>query len=195
MHTLRLFVRTATAGAALLLAFASGSSAQDHSGAAPSHDAGCIAWLDHDMGKLNSSDRHDLCALTAGKTVLVVNTASFCGFTPQFEGLEALYQKYKDAGLMIVGFPSDDFNQESDDAAEIAEVCFINYGVSFPMTSVVKVKGGDAHPIFQQLHVKGEPQWNFNKYLVSKTGEVVAHYGSTVDPDSDTLIRAIEQQL
>jgi len=193
MHKLRLFARAATASVALLLVFASLSIGQEQTPVAA--DGACIAWLDHDMGKLNSSDSHDLCALTAGKTVLVVNTASFCGFTPQFEGLEALYQKYKDDGLMIVGFPSDDFNQESDDAAEIAEVCFINYGVSFPMTSVVKVKGADAHPIFQQLHVKGEPQWNFNKYLVSKAGEVVAHYGSTVNPDSDTLMRAIEQQL
>ena len=193
MPTLRQLARTASASAALLLAFSSVSGAQEQTPAAA--DGACIDWLDHDMGKLNSADRHDLCALTAGKTVLVVNTASFCGFTPQFEGLEALYQKYKDDGLMIVGFPSDDFHQESDDAAEIAEVCFINYGVSFPMTSVVKGKGADAHPIFQKLHVKGEPQWNFNKYLVSKSGDVVAHYGSTVDPDSATLTQAIEQQL
>jgi len=193
MHTHRLFSRAATA--ALFFALSTVASAQEQPAAGLGTDAACIDWLDHDMGKLNSSERHDLCALTAGKTVLVVNTASFCGFTPQFEGLEALYQKYKDDGLMIVGFPSDDFHQESDDAAEIAEVCFINYGVSFPMTSVVKVKGAAAHPIFQKLHVQGEPQWNFNKYLVSKSGDVVAHYGSTVDPDSDTLIQAIEQQL
>jgi glutathione peroxidase len=178
-----------------LLAFTSLSQAQTPAPDAAAPAAACIDWLDHDMGRLNSSDQHDLCALTAGKTVLVVNTASFCGFTPQFEGLEALYQRYKDDGLMILGFPSDDFNQESDSAAETAEVCFINYGVTFPMTSVIKVKGADAHPIFQKLHVKGEPQWNFNKYLVSKSGEVLAHYGSTVNPDSATLIQAIEQQL
>ncbi len=181
--------------AATLLALATVTQAQTPA-ADPSVSAtACIDWLDHDMGRLNSTEQHDLCALTAGKTVLVVNTASFCGFTPQFEGLEALYQRYKDEGLMILGFPSDDFNQESDSAAETAEVCFINYGVTFPMTSVIKVKGADAHPIFQKLHVKGEPQWNFNKYLVSKSGEVLAHYGSTVDPDSATLIQAIEQQL
>ncbi len=159
------------------------------------NDSACIPWLDQSIGKLNSSQEHDLCALTAGKTVLVVNTASFCGFTPQFEGLEALYQRYKDEGLVIVGFPSDDFNQESDHAQEIAEVCFINYGVSFPMTSVVKVKGRDAHPIFKVLGQLGEPQWNFNKYLVSKTGELIAHYGSSVTPDSSQLISAVEQQL
>ena len=178
-----------------LLALATLTQAQTPGADTGASASACIDWLDHDMGRLNSSDQHDLCALTAGKTVLVVNTASFCGFTPQFEGLEALYQRYKDEGLMILGFPSDDFNQESDSAAETAEVCFINYGVTFPMTSVIKVKGADAHPIFQQLHVKGEPQWNFNKYLVSKSGEVLAHYGSTVDPDSATLIQAIEQQL
>jgi glutathione peroxidase len=155
----------------------------------------CVSWLDHEVGRLNSSARLDLCELTAGKTVLIVNTASFCGFTPQFEGLEALYQEYKDRGLVIVGFPSDDFNQESDDAAEIAEVCFINYGVSFPMSAVVKVKGADAHPIFQMLAVKGEPRWNFNKYLVSSSGEVIARYDSSVNPDSVQLLSAIEQLL
>ncbi len=188
-------LRLSGLAAATLLALATVTQAQTPAADPVASATACIDWLDHDMGRLNSSEQHDLCALTAGKTVLVVNTASFCGFTPQFEGLEALYQRYKDEGLMIVGFPSDDFNQESDSAAETAEVCFINYGVTFPMTSVIKVKGADAHPIFQKLHVKGEPQWNFNKYLVSKSGEVLAHYGSTVDPDSATLIQAIEQQL
>ncbi len=191
MSSFRLTGLAATA----LLALATLTQAQTPAADTSAPATACIDWLDHDMGRLNSSEQHDLCALTAGKTVLVVNTASFCGFTPQFEGLEALYQRYKDEGLMILGFPSDDFNQESDSAAETAEVCFINYGVTFPMTSVIKVKGADAHPIFQKLHVKGEPQWNFNKYLVSKSGEVLAHYGSTVDPDSATLIQAIEQQL
>lgn len=185
----------ATLTALVLLAMSATTSAQEQTPVGVATDAACIDWLDHDMGKLNSTEQHDLCALTAGKTVLIVNTASFCGFTPQFEGLEALYQEYKDEGLVIVGFPSDDFNQEADNAEEIAEVCFINYGVSFPMTSIVKVKGANAHPIFQQLQVKGEPQWNFNKYLVSRTGEVLAHYGSTVNPDSTQLIQAIEQQL
>jgi len=158
-------------------------------------DAACIPWLDQSIGKLNSSQEHDLCALTAGKTVLIVNTASFCGFTPQFKGLEALYQRYKDEGLVVLGFPSDDFNQEAEDAAEIAEVCFINYGVNFPMTSEIKVKGRDAHPIFKVLASKGEPQWNFNKYLISKEGEVLAHYDSTVTPESAQFLSAIEKQL
>jgi len=158
-------------------------------------DGACIPWLDQSIGKLNSSQEHDLCALTAGKTVLIVNTASFCGYTPQFKGLEALYQRYKDEGLVVLGFPSDDFNQEAEDSAEIAEVCFINYGVSFPMTSEIKVKGNAAHPIFKVLASKGEPRWNFNKYLISKEGEVLAHYDSTVTPESAQFVSAIEQQL
>ena len=158
-------------------------------------DGACIAWLNQSIGKLNSSQEHDLCALTAGKTVLIVNTASFCGYTPQFKGLEALYQRYKDEGLVVLGFPSDDFNQEAEEAAEIAEVCFINYGVNFPMTSEIKVKGSAAHPIFKVLASKGEPRWNFNKYLISKQGEVLAHYDSDVTPESAAFISAIEQQL
>lgn len=166
-----------------------------HADEASAADGACIPWLDQSIGKLNSTQQHDLCALTAGKTVLIVNTASFCGYTPQFKGLEALYQRYKDEGLMVLGFPSDDFNQEADDAAEIAEVCFINYGVNFPMTSEIKVKGRDAHPIFKVLASQGEPGWNFNKYLISKQGEVLAHYDSNVTPDSKQFISAIEQQL
>ncbi len=155
----------------------------------------CAPWLDHTIGKLNSSAEHDLCAITAGKTVLIVNTASFCGYTPQFKTLEALHQTYKDRGLVLIGFPSDDFNQEADSAEEIAEMCFINYGVSFPMTSVIRVKGADAHPIFRQLAQQGEPRWNFNKYLISKDGEVLAHFDSDDAPDSPAFLRAIEAQL
>tara|TARA_R100001377_G_scaffold49963_3_gene29031 strand:- start:1465 stop:2019 length:555 start_codon:yes stop_codon:yes gene_type:complete len=175
----------------VLSVFSTGTFA-DEAGAA---DGACISWLNQSIGKLNSSQEHDLCALTAGKTVLIVNTASFCGYTPQFKGLEALYQRYKDEGLVVLGFPSDDFNQEAEEAAEIAEVCFINYGVNFPMTSEIKVKGSAAHPIFKVLASKGEPRWNFNKYLISKQGEVLAHYDSDVTPESAAFISAIEQQL
>ena len=170
-------------------------SVSTHADEASVSDSACISWLNQSIGKLNSTQEHDLCALTTGKTVLIVNTASFCGYTPQFKGLEALYQRYKDEGLVVLGFPSDDFNQEAEDAAEIAEVCFINYGVSFPMTSEIKVKGRDAHPIFKVLASKGEPGWNFNKYLISKQGEVLAHYDSNVTPESAQFISAIEQQL
>jgi len=91
---------------------------------------GCVEWLDHEIGQLHTNKIVDLCAETAGKVVLLVNTASYCGYTYQFRGLEALYQRYKDEGLVLVGFPSDDFNQEDDDAAKTAEICYINYGVT-----------------------------------------------------------------
>ena len=159
-------------------------------------DAACASWLDHDLTKLNSSDTVDLCAETAGKPVLLVNTASHCGFTYQFTALETLYQRYKDQGLVVIGFPSDDFNQEDDSAAAIAEVCYINHGVTFPMTEVVKVKNADAHPVFAHLGSEMEaPGWNFNKYLVSPEGKVVAYFGSSVTPESKELNAAIEKAL
>lgn len=159
-------------------------------------EAGCVDWLDHDVSKLHSPDTIDLCAETAGKPVLLVNTASYCGFTYQFTGLETLYQRFKDQGLVVVGFPSDDFNQEDDDAAKTAEVCYVNHGVTFLMADVVNVKGNDAHPVFTHLSAEAaEPSWNFNKYLVSKQGEVIGHFNSRVEPDSDELISAIESLL
>ncbi|MEX0619067.1 MAG: glutathione peroxidase [Pseudohongiellaceae bacterium] len=163
---------------------------------ASAQDAACAPWLEHEMTMLHSADTIDLCAETAGKPVLLVNTASYCGFTYQFTGLESLYQRFKNDGLVIVGFPSDDFNQEDDDAAKTAEVCYINHGVTFLMTDVTHVKGAEAHPVFAHLGAQsGEPQWNFNKYLVSKSGEVLAHFDSRVEPDAEELIRAIEEQI
>ncbi len=156
---------------------------------------GCASWLNHSIGMLHREEQHDLCALTTGKAVLIVNTASFCGYTPQFEGLEALYQRYRDRGLVVIGFPSDDFFQEANDAAETAEVCYVNYGVTFPMTSVVKVRGDGAHPVFRHLQQAGKPSWNFNKYLVGRDGSVIAHYGSNTGPDDKKLLAAIEQVL
>ena len=155
----------------------------------------CAAWLNHKIGKLHRDDTHDLCDLTAGKVVLVVNTASFCGYTPQFKGLEALYQRFKDRGLVVIGFPSDDFFQEYSDSAKTADVCYVNYGVTFPMTSAVKVRGGDAHPVFRHLHALSQPSWNFNKYLVGKDGTAIAHFGSNTSPDAPKFIAAIEQAL
>jgi glutathione peroxidase len=163
---------------------------------ATAQEVECAQWLDHDFTKLNSSDTVDLCAETAGKPVLLVNTASYCGFTYQFTGLETLYQRFKDQGLVVIGFPSDDFNQEDDSAAAIAEVCYINHGVTFSMTEVVKVKNADAHPVFAHLGSETEaPGWNFNKYLVGKDGEVLAHFGASVEPDAEELISAIEASL
>ena len=156
----------------------------------------CAPWLDHKLNKLHSSQIIDLCAQTAGKPVLLINTASYCGYTYQFTGLEALYERYKDRGLVVVGFPSDDFNQEDDDAAKTADICYINHGGTLAMTDVINVKGSDAHPVFQHLaNETKRPNWNFNKYLVDKDGNVIELFRSGVEPDSRKLQAAIEAIL
>ncbi len=156
----------------------------------------CPAFLDQEFRKLRSKDSVNLCKLAAGKPVLIVNTASHCGFTGQFEGLEALHRKYAPRGLVVVGFPSDDFHQEANDESETAEVCFINYGVTFTMLSPSSVKGKDANPVFRELARQArEPSWNFNKYLVTPDGKVAGYFGSTTSPNSDKLAQAIEGVL
>ncbi|MCP5145748.1 MAG: glutathione peroxidase [Gammaproteobacteria bacterium] len=159
------------------------------------HAADCPAWLDQDMPRLRSSETINLCDRYAGQPMLLVNTASHCGYTPQFKGLEALNKTYREKGLIVVGFPSDAFRQEADDEAETAEVCFVNYGVTFDMTGVIDVKGARAHPIFAELaRQTAAPAWNFNKYLVDRDGHV-QHFGSNVTPESEELRKAIEQAL
>jgi glutathione peroxidase len=156
----------------------------------------CPAFLDHEFKKLRSRDSVNLCEAAAGKALLIVNTASHCGYTPQFEGLEALHQKYKDRGLFVVGFPSDDFKQEAGTEAETAEVCFVNYGVTFTMLAPTPVKGDEANPVFRELGTRTEaPGWNFNKYLVSADGKLVQHFPSKVKPESAELTGAIEAVL
>jgi glutathione peroxidase len=158
--------------------------------------ANCPQVLDHEMQKLRSTETVKLCEVYAGKPVLVVNTASHCGFTPQFKGLEALYQEYKDQGLVVAGFPSDSFNQEADSAEKTAEVCYVNYGVTFDMYAEIPVKGREAHPLFVQLaDVQGAPRWNFTKYLISRDGDVVASWGSYTTPEDAELREAIENAL
>ena len=156
----------------------------------------CAARFDMQVRKLHSKQDLDLCAATAGKVVLVVNTASQCGFTPQFEGLEALYNKYRDQGLVVLGFPSDDFRQELDDEGATAKVCYINYGVTFPMMATSPVRGDDANPLFQTLNKDaGEPRWNFNKYLVARDGTVIKHYPSSAKPLGGELEEAVGAAL
>lgn len=125
-----------------------------------------------------------------GKAVLVVNTASKCGFTPQYEGLEELYKTYADQGLVILGFPCDQFgHQEPGDEGEIQEFCQINYGVSFPMFSKIEVNGDEAHPLYKWLRdekgglLGSKIKWNFTKFLVGKDGTPIKRYGSTTKPD------------
>lgn len=166
------------------------------SGAAAQAQSLCPDWLQHDMNKLCSSDTVNLCELTAGNVTLIVNTASSCGFTPQFEGLEKLYQQYKEQGFVIIGFPSDSFFQEHDDAEKTAEVCYLNYGVTFPMLATSSVLGKKANPVFKHLNKQlGMPKWNFNKYLIDRNGKPVKHFGSRTAPDDKELIAAVEELL
>ena len=158
--------------------------------------ADCPEYLHGDYRKLHTTDTVNLCELVEQKPVLVVNTASHCGFTPQFEALEKTYQKYKDRGLVVVGFASDDFKQAAKSEEEAATICYTNYGVTFTMLAPTVVTGKSANPLFTYLAERTEePGWNFNKYIInSKTGEV-SHFGSKVKPDSDELIRVLESAL
>lgn len=158
--------------------------------------AECPAYLDQTLRKLHSSETVNVCKLAAGKPLLIINTASHCGYTPQFKGLEALHRKYKDRGLVVVGFSSDDFNQEAKDEAEAAEVCFLNNGVTFTMLAPSSVKGRAANPIFKELARQSqEPAWNFNKYVVAADGKVVRYFDSDATPESPALNQAIESVL
>ena len=126
----------------------------------------------------------------------MVNTASHCGFTPQFKGLEALYQRYKDQGLEVLGVPSDDFKQEDADLAETAKICYGNYGVTFSMTTPQVVTGQQAIPLFQALNAAGgAPRWNFSKYVVDRQGNLVGSFSSQTTPDDPLLIAAVEKAL
>lgn len=135
-----------------------------------------------------------------GKAVLLVNTASACGFTPQYKGLEALWQAYKAKGLVVLGVPSNDFGaQEPGSEEEIKEFCEVRYGVDFPLTAKVHVTGGAAHPLYQwiakELGEGGAPRWNFHKYLVGKDGSLKGAFNSKVAPESAELKTAIDEAL
>lgn len=135
-----------------------------------------------------------------GKVILIVNTASKCGFTPQYQRLEELYKKYKDQGLVIIGVPSNDFgSQEPGTEEDVAQFCQVNYGVTFPMTSKEVVSGKDAHPFYlwakKKLGFGTAPKWNFHKYLINRRGELIDYFFTTTSPDSKRFIKAIENAL
>ena len=158
--------------------------------------ADCPDLLQGSLPKLHAKESIDLCQRFAGKPLVVVNTASFCGFAPQFKGLEALYQRYKEQGLEVLGVPSNDFKQESKDGAETAKVCYVNYGVTFTMSEPQKVKGPDAVHLFKTLAEQSSaPKWNFYKYVVDRQGKVIASFSSLTKPDDPELIEAVEKAL
>jgi glutathione peroxidase len=157
----------------------------------------CPGLLNHTFPRLQDESPQTLCQYR-DKVVLVVNTASYCGFTPQYEGLETLYARYSVRGLVILGFPSGDFgNQEKASNKEIAEFCFNTYGVKFPMFAKSAVKGTAANPLFVALtQVSGQaPRWNFHKYLIDRSGRWVASFPSDVEPLDPRVTRQIEELL
>ncbi len=157
----------------------------------------CPAILQHKFNRLQDEAPQNLCQY-AGKVTLVVNTASYCGFTSQYQGLEDLFAKYQSKGLVVLGFPSNDFGQqEPGSAKEIADFCFNTYGVKFPMFSKAVVIGPKRNALYDTLaKATGKtPQWNFHKYLIDRNGKVLASFASDVAPNSKALISAIEKAL
>jgi len=159
--------------------------------------AACPAILKHQFNRLQDEAPQNLCQY-AGKVTLVVNTASYCGFTSQYQGLEDLFAKYQSKGLVVLGFPSNDFGQqEPGSSKEISDFCFNTYGVKFPMFSKAVVVGAKRNALYQELaKATGKtPEWNFHKYLIDRNGKVLASFPSNVAPDNKALLAAIEKAL
>ncbi len=185
----------AAAFASTLIGLAAPAATHAQSNTAPA--AACPALLQQTFPRLQDEKPQSLCQY-AGKVLLVVNTASFCSYTPQYEGLEALHARYAPRGLVVLGFPSNDFGrQEPGDAKQIADFCFNTYGVRFPMFGKSTVKGKDANPLFAALAktTGTAPGWNFHKYLIDRQGKPVASYDSETTPDSASLVAAVEKAL
>jgi glutathione peroxidase len=191
LNTFRLIVNTAVLG----LAVTTATQAADVPERAAVASA-CPATLDHVFARLQDEKPQSLCQYS-GKVLLVVNTASYCGFTPQYAGLEALHAKYKDRGLVVLGFPSNDFAQETGGNREIAEFCENTYGVKFPMFTKTSVRGSQANALYRQLaQATGrQPMWNFYKYLIGRDGTVIGSYSSMTAPSDPKLVSEIERQL
>lgn len=185
----RLLVLTLASAATLLAPHA-------WSATPPPVTTACTGLLQQNVLRLQDEKPQSLCQYS-GKVVVVVNTASFCGFTPQYEGLEALHAKYKDRGLVVLGFPSNDFAQESGSNKEIADFCESTFGVKFPMFTKTVVSGKEASPFFKQLAEKsGTPvRWNFYKYVIARDGSSVVSFNSLTGPTSLKFVSEIEKQL
>lgn len=175
--------------AALLAAAAavSAAAAPARAGAASAHD---FAFENIDeTGQLSLADY-------AGRPVLVVNTASRCGYTYQYDALQALYDRYRERGLVVLGVPSDDFDQELESAAAVKDFCAVNFAIDFPMTAITPVSGTAAHPFYRwAADQAGAPRWNFHKYLVGPDGRLVAAFPTRTEPDSPEVTRAVEALL
>lgn len=160
-------------------------------------DGACPALLNYTFNRLQTGKPESLCQFR-GKVLLIVNTASYCGYTHQYEGLEALYRRYKSRGLVVVGFPSNDFGgQEPGSNQEIAEFCRLTYGVEFPMFEKSSVSSLKANPLYATLlgRTGKAPQWNFHKYLVDRNGNRVESFGTKIEPDDRALATALEKLL
>ncbi|NBT28904.1 MAG: glutathione peroxidase [Gammaproteobacteria bacterium] len=160
-------------------------------------EVNCPVNLDFTKRYLASDESVRLCDAYADKVLLIVNTASYCGFTSQFEGLEALQQKYAERGFSVLGFPSNDFFQDPRSEEKIREFCDLTYEVKFPMFEKSKVAKRHAEPLYQALGEEAGhfPKWNFHKYLIDKNGHVVGSFGPTVAPNNGELIEKIESLL
>nr|WP_254598391.1 glutathione peroxidase [Polynucleobacter arcticus] len=165
--------------------------------AAPAASSSCSPLLSHSFPRLQDEVPQNLCQYQ-GKVILVVNTASFCGFTSQYDGLEKLYAKYKDRGLVVLGFPSNDFGQQEPGSnKEIADFCKNTYDVKFPMFAKSAVSGKNPNPLFKMLIAKTgtTPKWNFYKYLIDRNGNVIDAFGSMTKPTSTSITGEIEKLL
>ncbi len=191
-----LSIRSVARCVAASLALCLMGAAAAQTGAKAAAEPACPALLQHNFLRLQDEKPQDLCQY-AGKVLIIVNTASFCGFTPQYEGLEALHAKYKDRGLVVLGFPSNDFSQERGSNQEIAAFCENTFNVKFPMFVKSSVSGRNANPLFKQLASSSgtAPRWNFYKYLVSRDGLKVSAFGSTVEPQDPRFLKALDNLL
>jgi glutathione peroxidase len=179
------------------LVFDLDNSAQAQTVPRPSGLQACPPLLDRKAPRLQDGAPQDLCRF-AGQVVLIVNTASYCGYTQQYEGLEALHKRYSGRGFVVLGFPSNDFGQqEPGSAKQIADLCFNTYGVAFPMFAKTVVAGPGADPLFAELaRASGSPpKWNFHKWLVGRDGRIIAAYPSAVAPLDPLLTRDVERSV